>query len=105
MNDLLDVNTISRNGEQITLDHDYSVIQNHVKSKKPVIIRNLLSVDESSQIRKYAIQMGKSEPSSSPNISEKSPNYHRIDNNEEKSQIKCILHLHAFFYWNKESDP
>ncbi|MGY5142930.1 MAG: hypothetical protein ACW9XH_00420 [Candidatus Nitrosopumilus sp. bin_32a] len=105
MDDLLDVNTISRDGDQITLDHDYSVIQNHVKSKKPVIIRNLLSVDEASKIRKYATQMGKSQPPSSPKISEKSPNYHRIDNNEEKSQIKCILHLHAFFYWNEESKP
>jgi hypothetical protein len=105
MNDLLDVNTISRNGEQIRLNYDYSVIQNHVKSKKPVIIRNLLSTDEARTIRKFAIQMRKSLPSSSPKISEKSPNYHRIDNNEEKSQVKCILHLHAFFYWNKETEP
>ena len=105
MNDLLDVSTISRNGEQIMLNYDYSVIKNHVKSKKPVIIRNLLSTGEARTIRKFAIQMRKSQPSSSPKISKKSPNYHRIDNNEEKSQVKCTLHLHAFFYWNKETEP
>mgnify|MGYP003994979853 CR=1 FL=1 len=46
MNDLLDVSTISRNGEQIILNYDYSVIKNHVKSKKPVIISDFDNVGE-----------------------------------------------------------
>jgi hypothetical protein len=105
MHDLLEVNTISIDDEHVKLDQDITKIKNHIRSKKPVIIRNILTNDEANVIRNYAIKMNDSQLPSSPNISSSTPNYHRIDHNEAKSKVKCILHLFAFFYWNKESEP
>jgi len=105
MENMLEVFTAERKGEYIELDTNFDTIKQHINNKEPVVIRNILSNDEANHLRAFSIKLANRIQPSVPTITEGSPNYHRIDNNPEKSQVKCILHLFAFFYWNSESTP
>lgn len=102
---ILEVQTLKREKDSVTLSHSLDYIRNHVSSGKPLIIRGLLSEKECEHLIQYSCEIGKSQSPSCPKVENGIPNYHRIDENVEKSKVKSILHLYTFFYWNKESDP
>jgi hypothetical protein len=102
---ILEVKTLKRENENVTLSHSLDFIQNHISSGKPLIIRGLLSEKESEHLIQYSCEISKNQPPSCPKVENGIPNYHRMDENIEKSKVKSILHLYTFFYWNKESMP
>lgn len=102
---LLEVKTLKRENDNVVLSHSFDQIRNHLFSGKPLVIRGILSEEECNHIMQYSHQMTKNQPPSCPKIEYGMPNYHRIDENVEKSKVKSILHLYTFFYWNKESSP
>jgi hypothetical protein len=96
---------IERNDEEIKFDFNIKDLKNHVQSGNPAIIRGFFSEEECRELIKFSIGFSKTEDVSCPTVSANTPNYHRIDNNIEKSKVKSILHLFTYFYWNKESQP
>lgn len=102
---ILEVETLKRENDNVVLSHNLNEIRNYVSSGKPLIIRGILSEKESEHLIQYSNEISKNIPASCPNVEYGIPNYHRIDNNVEKSKVKSILHLYTFFYWNKESIP
>ncbi len=102
---LLEVETLKRDNDTVVLSHSLDYIRNHVSSGKPLIIRGLLSEKESEHLIQYSCEINRNQSPSCPKVENGIPNYHRIDENVEKSKVKSILHLYTFFYWNKESAP
>jgi hypothetical protein len=103
--ELKEFQIIERNDEEIKFDFNIEDLQNHIKSGNPAIIRGFFSEKESNELIKFSIDFSKTENVSCPVVNTDTPNYHRIDNNIEKSKVKSILHLFTYFYWNKESHP
>lgn len=102
---LLEVKTLKRENDTVVLSHSLDDIRNHISSGNPLIIRGILSEDESNQMIAYSHQMSITQPPSCPKVEYGTSNYHRIDVNVEKSNVKSVLHLYTFFYWNEESSP
>lgn len=102
---LLEIETLKRDNDNVVLSHSLDDIRNHISSGKPLIIRGILSEEESKHLIQYSHKMTENSPPSCPKVEYGIPNYHRIDINVEKSKVKSILHLYTFFYWNKESSP
>ncbi|ABX12030.1 hypothetical protein [Nitrosopumilus maritimus] len=102
---ILEVNVLDRNRDECKLDKSIDEIKENILSKNLVIIKNLLSQKEAQEIREFSREFAKNNHDSCPEIDLNIPNFHRIDNNPEKSQVKRINHLYCFFYWNSETNP
>ncbi|MHA7733129.1 hypothetical protein [Nitrosopumilus sp. S6] len=101
--EFFEVNVLERNDDTIKLDTDLDIIKNNVRSGKIALVRGMLSEEEAVHLRNFSKEFSTKIPESSPSVKSGTPNYHRIDNNPEKSKVKSILHLYSFFYWNDES--
>lgn len=99
-----EVLVISRSSDMIVLDTPILKLQSIISSKEPIILRELLTKNEAKTIRDHAwLQTKLNKMITLPDIFLNCPNFHSINNNVEKSQVKKILHYYAFFYWNDES--
>jgi hypothetical protein len=96
---------IETNDDKFKMGFNIDDLKSHVNSGNPAIIRGFLSENEANELISSCIEFSKTEDTSCPIVKVGTPNYHRIDNNVEKSKVKSILHLFTYFYWNKESQP
>ena len=100
-----DIKAIERNRDHVKLSISFPEIATLIKDTSlPIVIRNLLSLDEAIQIRSYAKAFATHNVLSNPKIDVGCKNFHRIDYNNEKSNVKSILHGYASFYWNEETN-
>ena len=100
--------------EGLKLDEDRSVIsgynENLIKEirkaiidQKVVILKNLIDKEKCIFLRNSILDFYKNiKPRLLDDINNSSPNYHRIDDNPEKSQVKSVVHNYFSFYWNKD---
>ncbi len=102
---IYETNVKNNYADHVELDKSLDVLREEIRSESLVIIRGMLSRNEVEHLRKFSRDFANSKPPSIPTVNRDTPNYHRIDENPPKSQVKSILHLHSFFYWNEESKP
>ncbi len=100
--------------EELALDEEKAVITGYDKSlisdirkaiidQKVVILKNLIDKERCISMRNSIIDFYEDiDPCVLDYIDNSSPNYHRIDNNPEKSQVKSICHNYFSFYWNED---
>jgi hypothetical protein len=101
---MLETRATNHQGDDVSIELEFKKIQEEILSKKPVIIRNLLTPNEVDEIRNICIKRATNEPKNLPEINNSTPNYHTIYQNNEASKVKKIIHAFTFFYWNKDSD-
>lgn len=94
-----------RDKERVFLEDDLDFIKKEILSRKPIILKSLLSQEEAYNIRKFSFNRAQNEKENLPKIVYGTPNFHCINNNVEKSKVKKILHVYAYFYWNPQSNP
>lgn len=98
------INVTNRSGGDVTLDRDIEEMRTMIKAGTPMIVRGLLTAEETQQIRDHCVAWKGREEQSNPEITSDSKNYHRININPELSTVKSIMQSYRFFYWNKETD-
>ena len=93
-----------RDDERLDLDAPIETIRSKIASNAPVIVRGFLRAEEAALIREVCGDWARREPDSNPEVTLSTPNYHRIDDDPPKSQVKGRLHKYVFFYWNADTD-
>ncbi len=107
MSDILEIEDLSLDEEtsRITGGGDNLIknVRQAITDKKVVILRNLICKTRALSIRNSILDFwAGTEPEVQKVLNNKSPNYHRIDNNPEKSQVKMVSHNYVSYYWNKD---
>lgn len=83
---------------------DIQDIKKSIENFEPVIIRNLLSENESKTIIDSCLSLKNKKPLSCPKVEFGIENYHRIDDDVKLSSVKSKLHLYSLFYWNEDTE-
>ena len=78
-------------------------VRQAITAKKVVILKKVLSKTRAISLRSSILDFWKDvEPGVQKVIDNTSPNYHRVDNNPEKSQVKMVAHNYVSYYWNND---
>jgi len=78
-------------------------IRQAIIDQKVVILKGLISKSRSISLRNSVIDFWEgTDPEVQKVITSSSPNYHRIDNSPEKSQVKMVSHNYFSYYWNND---
>lgn len=93
---------LSRDDDHVVLDTDIETLEKELQNHRPVILRGVVSPDEVTHIRTTCREWARAETEANPEIDGSCPNYHRINDWPEKSQVKSISHQYSFFYWNDD---
>lgn len=103
--DVLYLSAVERQGERCLQDEDLRHAVAHLRSGGTAVVKGLVTAAEAGHIRQVCRDWARREPPSNPCITTRSRNFHRIDQNPEKSKVKCIMHGFTFFYWDDSSKP
>jgi hypothetical protein len=78
-------------------------IRQAIREQKVVIIKSVITKNRSLSVRNSIINFWKNiKPEVQKNINSSSPNYHRVDDNPEKSAVKMVCHNYVSYYWNND---
>ena len=83
-------------------DNQVDEIREHIKQDSIVILKSVFSDTLIDNIKNSVFEYFNNNPQSNPQIDEATPNYHRIDNNPQKSAVKRVAHKFISFYWNND---
>ena len=77
-------------------------IRNDIAHDRIVILKSVFAADILDVIKTKVFEYFLKNKETNPEINGDTPNYHRIDNNPEKSAVKRIAHKYISFYWNED---
>lgn len=83
-------------------DEDLATIRIWLKHPYAVVLKNVFDKGLLDDIRHKIFKFFQDTPETNPHVKNGSANFHRIDNNPEKSAVKRKLHSSISFYWNED---
>ena len=71
------------------------------EQNKVIIIKNILPVSLSQQLKQFCHKIGSSSFGTYHSISDNCPDHHRFIDNDKRAYVPSMMHIYSFFPWNQ----